>query len=276
MGRLRKQFAHLNPHLPSEAIEDAVARLQNLEGGLTSRNRQFHKYLRNGVTVEYSRDGEEIGDIARLVDFENADNNDWLAVNQFSILGPTIDGRTHTRRPDIIIFLNGLPIAVLELKNPAKEKTDIWAAFQQLQTYKEQIPDLFETNEILVIADGATARFGSLTAAASRMMHWRIIEGHSLDPLGPHKETKTLVRGLFRRDVLLRYLRDAILIDEQAELVKEMFARVAGGASVRSIGALAHSVVIEAVYPENGEGLRITLKPPFTVNQSVQYFTTYR
>ena len=140
LGRLQKQLAHLNPHLPPDAIEDAMARLGNLEGGLLARNRQFHKFLRDGVPCKYLQDGEELGALARLVDFETIDNNDWLAVNQFSILGPTVDGRTHTRRPDIILYLNGLPIAVLELKNPAKEKTDIWEAFNQLQTYKAQIP----------------------------------------------------------------------------------------------------------------------------------------
>jgi len=98
--------------------------------------------------------------------------------------------------------VNGLPLVVIELKNPAKLKTDIWEAFNQLQTYKAQIPDLFETNEILVVADGATARFGSLSADRERMMQWRIIKGHSVDPLGPHKETETLVRGLLDPQVL--------------------------------------------------------------------------
>ena len=236
-GRLQKQLAHLNPHLPPDAIEDAMARLGNLEGGLLARNRQFHKFLRDGVPCKYLHDGEELGALARLVDFETIDNNDWLAVNQFSILGPTVDGRTHTRRPDIILYLNGLPIAVLELKNPAKEKTDIWEAFKQLQTYKEQIPDLFETNELLVIADGATARYGSLTSDASRMMHWRIIEGHSLDPLGPHRETETLVRGLLCRDVLLQFLRDAIVFEDDGGTLTK---KVAGFHQFRALGKAFH------------------------------------
>jgi len=222
-GRLEKQLTFLNPHLPPQAIADALGRLHNLEGSLPQRNRQFHAYLRDGVPVRFTREGEDIDDLARLVDFDNADNNDWLAVNQFTVQGAAQNGIVYTRRPDIILFLNGLPVVVLELKNPGKEKTDIKAAFNQLQTYKAQIPDLFETNELLVIADGATAKFGSLTADAERMMHWRIIEGHSIDPLGKHKGTETLVRGLLRRDVLLHYLRDAILFeDDGGVLVKKV------------------------------------------------------
>lgn len=224
LRRLRRQLAHLNPHLPPSAIEDAIARLHNLEGGLTKRNRQFHRYLRDGVPIEYSNaDGDIVGDLARVADFENALNNEWLCVNQFTILGPSIHGVVYNRRPDIILFLNGLPIVVVELKNPAKEKTDIWQAFGQLQTYKEQIPDLFETNEVLVVADGATARFGSLTADRERFMEWRIIEGHSLDPLGVHKKTETLVRGLLAPQTLLSYIHDAVLFeDDGGALIKKI------------------------------------------------------
>ena len=245
MGRLRTQLAHLNPHLPPAAIEDAIARLKNLEGGAVVRNQQFHRFLRDGVPVEFTREGEMVGDIARLADFENPDNNDWLCVNQFSILGPTKDGISYTRRPDIIVFLNGLPVALFELKNPAKEKTDIWAAFAQIQTYKAQIPELFETNEICVIADGVTARYGFVTADRERFMRWRIIEGHSVDPLGPHKETETLVRGLFRRDVLLRYLRDAILFEDEGQLIK----KIAGFHQFRALEK-AFTRAIEASAPD--------------------------
>ena len=223
LGRLEKALRRLNPALPDDGVADAMARLKGLSGSLIERNRQFHTMLRDGVRVEYQKNGELVGDLARLCDFENPDANEFLAVNQFSILGPTRDGFAYTRRPDVLIFLNGLPIAQIELKNPAKEKTDIWAAFRQIGTYKQQIPDLYETNEILVIADGPTARFGSISSDAERMMQWRIIEGISLDPLGPLRETETLIRGLFRRDVLLPYLRDAVLFeDDGAQIVKKI------------------------------------------------------
>lgn len=265
LARLRKQLAHLNPQLPPSAIEDAIAQLRRLEGGQAARNRQFHRYLRDGVPVTYRRGDEEVGDFARLVDFENVDNNDWLAVNQFSILGPSRDGVAFTRRPDIIIFLNGLPVAIFELKNPAENKVDIWAAFEQLQTYKEQIPDLFDSNEILVVADGATARFGSLTADRERFMLWRTIEGHGLDPLGVHRQTETLVRGLFRRESLLRYLRDAILFEDDGQLVK----KIAGFHQFRALEkAFAQAVEASApggdrkggvVWHTQGSGKSITM-----------------
>ena len=221
-GRLQKQLAHLNPQLPPAAIEDAIARLHNLQGALLTRNREFHRFVRDGIPVEFERDGEMVGDRARLFDFDSPDENDWLAVNQFSILGPMRDGQARTRRPDIILFVNGLPLVVVELKNPARGETDIWGAWNQLQTYKEQIPDLFDSNELLVIADGATARYGSLSAPREWFMRWRIIDSHSLDPLGPIRETETLVRGLLRRDVLLRFVRDAIAFEDDGQLNKKV------------------------------------------------------
>lgn len=233
LARLEGALRKLNPQLPEAGIQDAIARLKSGSGSLINRNRQFHALLRDGIKVEFEQGGETLGDMARLCDFENPGANEFLVVNQFSILGPTKDGFAYTRRPDVLVFLNGLPIANIELKNPAKEKTDIWAAFRQLQTYKLQIPDLYETNELLVIADGPTARFGSLSSDAERMMQWRIIEGHSLDPLGPLRETETLVRGLFRRDVLLRYLRDGVLFEDDGGQITK---KIAGFHQFRALG----------------------------------------
>src|SRR5579864_5414424 len=154
MQRLKTQLQIINPSIPLTAIDDAIRQLltPNLPT-VIQINRQFHRWLRDGVNVQYQHNDETIGDQVYLVDFSYPSNNDWLAINQFSIRGPH-----NTRRPDIIVFLNGLPVAVLELKNPADEEADIWKAFDQLQTYKEQIPDLFNTNEILIISDGVTAR----------------------------------------------------------------------------------------------------------------------
>jgi type I restriction enzyme R subunit len=145
--RLRQAIAKLNPNIPATAREQALNQVLNLDTPIQlAANRRFHGLLVNGVPVEYQKDGETRGDYVRLVDFENK-NNDWLAVNQFSI-----KGAKHTRRPDIILFFNGLPLVVIELKNPTDEKADIWKAYDQLQTYKEQISDLFQYNEILVIS----------------------------------------------------------------------------------------------------------------------------
>jgi type I restriction enzyme R subunit len=160
--------------------------------------------------------------------------NDWLAINQFSIQGPK-----HTRRPDIILFINGLPLVLLELKNPADVKADLGKAFDQIQTYKEQIPDLFQYNEILVIADGSEARMGSLSADAERFMNWRTIDGQDLDPLGQFNELETLVRGALAPKMLLDYLRYFVLFEDDGRLVK----KIAGYHQFHAVRAAIQQVV---------------------------------
>jgi type I restriction enzyme R subunit len=142
--RLREALVRLNPDLPQEALDDAFRKIVRADGpSLIERNRAVHKMLVNGVTVEYHRPGEPIrGAQARVIDFEDPDNNDWLAVNQFTVVGP----QGHNRRADIVIFLNGLPLGVIELKNPADEKATIGVALNQLQTYQSEIPALFDYN----------------------------------------------------------------------------------------------------------------------------------
>lgn len=218
--RLKTQLQLINPSIPQISIEDAIRQIlvPNLPTTIQV-NRQFHRWLRDGVKVQYQRDSETIGDVVYLADFSEPTNNDWLVVNQFSIQGP----QQYTRRPDIIVFLNGLPVAVLELKNPADEDADIWKAFDQLQTYKEQIPDLFNTNEMLIISDGVTARMGSLTADKERFSTWRTIDGRSNDPLGQMRELETLIKGVFKKDFFLDYLQNYILFEDDKEgIVKKI------------------------------------------------------
>ena len=218
VDRLRKAIARLNPDIPNVARDDALKQVLDL--GVPSQlaaNRQFHKLLVNGVPVQYQKAGETLGDLVRLMDFANVAANEWLAINQYSIKGPH-----HTRRPDIILFVNGLPLVLLELKNPADETADIWKAFDQIQTYKEQIPDVFEYNELLVISDGSDARFGSLSANAERFMQWRTIDGVNLDPLGQFDELETLIRGLLAPTILLDYLRFFVLFEDDGSLVKKV------------------------------------------------------
>lgn len=190
--RLRSAIARLNPGIPVGAREDALQQVKDLGTPVQlAANRHFHKLLVGGIPVQYQKDGETRGDFVRLIDWAAPANNDWLAINQFSIKGPH-----HTRRPDIILFVNGLPLVLLELKNPADEAADIWKAYDQIQTYKEQIPDVFQYNEILVISDGSEARMGSLSANGERYMQWRTVDGVTLDPLGQFNELETLVRGV--------------------------------------------------------------------------------
>ena len=238
--RLRAAIRRLNPHIPAGAQDEAARMVMNPNiPGQVQANRQMHRWLVEGVPVEFQKDGETRGDRVRLIDFDDVARNDWLAVNQFSV-----QGRKHNRRPDLVLFINGLPLVVLELKNPGDESADIWAAFNQLQAYKEDIPDLFIANALLVISDGIEARMGSLTAAPERFMAWRTIDGVSTDPLGPMKELETLVHGLFQRGVLLDYLRHFILFEDDGGLVK----KVAGYHQFHAVRAVVESV-LEASSP---------------------------
>ena len=233
--RLREAIARLNPSVPLVAREDALTQVVNLDTpALLSANRAFHRLLVNGVPVQYQRDGETVGDFVRLVDFEQPTANEWLAINQFSIKGPK-----HTRRPDIILFINGLPLVVLELKNPADVNADIWKAYDQIQTYKAQTPDIFQYNEVLVISDGSEARMGSLSANAERFMQWRTIDGIALDPLGEFNELETLIRGVLAPALLLDYLRYFVLFEDDGGLVK----KIAGYHQFHAVRAAIQQVI---------------------------------
>lgn len=233
--RLADAIARLNPHIPAGARDDALRRVLSPNvPALVSANRQLHRWLVDGVPVEYQRDGETRGDRVRLLDFADVSANDWLAVNQFSVQGAKL-----TRRPDVVLFVNGLPLAVVELKNPGDEDADIWAAWNQLQTYRQDIPDLFHANALQVIADGIQARMGSLTSDRERFIAWRTIDGVVTDPLGAMRELETLVLGLFQRDLLLEYLRHFILFEDDGQLIK----KVAGYHQFHAVRAVVQSVL---------------------------------
>ena len=210
MGRLQAAVERLNPHLPSETVEDVLRKVQQTETpSPTEENRRLHRALVDGVGVEYyAEDGTIRGDQARLIDFENPDNNDWLALNQFTVIE-----NGNNRRPDVVLFLNGLPLAVLELKNPGDESATLKGAFNQLQNYKRKIPSLFRTNGILVTADGIMARAGSLTANIERFMPWRTTDGAEIAPKG-EPELETLIRGVFDKERFLMLLRDFIVFGD--------------------------------------------------------------
>ena len=198
-----------------------------------------------GVRVEYQIDGENRGDFVRIINFETPSENEWLAINQFSI-----KGAKHTRRPDIVLFINGLPLVLIELKNPADENADIWKAFNQIQTYKEQIPDIFQYNEILIISDGSDARMGSLSADAERFMLWRTIDGVALDPLGSFGQLETLTRGILNPAYLLDYLKFFILFEEDKELIK----KIAGYHQFHAVRAAIQQVIIASRPEGNKKG----------------------
>ncbi len=216
--RFPAALARLNPHLSPAALEQAVHAVHALSDPLlVGRNRPFHRLLLDGVPVEVERGGRKEADVAYLIDFSNPTRNDFLVVNQFTVSGPY-----QNRRPDMVAFVNGLPLAVLELKNPADTNADIWDAYNQLQTYKAEISDLMTTNEVLVISDGLTARFGSLTADRERFLPWRSIRNEDDQPLVEY-ELETLIRGLFDPERFLDYIRYFVLFEPDGDrLVKKI------------------------------------------------------
>jgi len=247
LGRLRSAVATLNPTVPAAAREDAIRQVLDLgTPALLAANRHFHRLLVGGVPVQYQQDGETRGDFVRLVDWTDPSLNEWLAVNQFSVTGPH-----HTRRPDIVLFVNGLPLVLIELKNPADLNADVWKAFHQIQTYKAQIPDIFQTNEVLVVSDGSEALLGSLSADSERFMAWRTIDGNTLDPLGKFHELQTLVRGALAPAYLLDYLRYFVLFEDDGQLVK----KIAGYHQFHAVRA-AIAQVVTASRPNSDARLR--------------------
>jgi len=178
--RLQEVMARLNPRIPAPALEEALRKITWAETpSLIENNRRFHRLLTDGVDVEYRRaDGSIAGDKVWLFDFEHLDWNDWLVVSQFTVIE-----NKHNRRADLVVFVNGIPLAVVELKNPGDENATVKGAFNQLQTYKKDIPGFFTFNEVMVISDGLDARVGTMTSDWERFMPWRTIDGEDVAPL---------------------------------------------------------------------------------------------
>ena len=220
MDRLRRAIDVLNPDIPQEAKDEAVKLLLRSESpDLAVNNRRFHKMLVDGVNVEYRKDGRIAGDKVWLIDFSEPNNNKFLAVNQFTVIE-----NNHNRRPDIVLFVNGLPLAVIELKNPADENATIRTAFNQFQTYKDQISSLFHYNEILIISDGLKAKSGTITSNWERFSPWKTIDGvEKAPPAVPQIEV--LLRGMFKKSIFLDLIRHFIVFEqEQHALLKKVAA----------------------------------------------------
>ena len=217
-NRLKKVLLKINNDLPEEVILKGLDQFQSISfTELLTANRDMHKILTNGLKVKYMQKEQEIGINLKLIDFVNIENNDWLVVNQLKV-----QGEKNLRKPDLVVFLNGLPISVFEFKNPADEKADIWSAFNQLQTYKDNIPKLFNTNLNLIISDGVEARLGSLTADQERFMRWRTVDGDKIDPFGQHRDLETLVKGLFNKKTFLQFLKHFCIFEEDKTIIKKI------------------------------------------------------
>ena len=221
--RLRQALARLNPKLPAEALDDAFRKIVRMEGSTAeARNRALHRMLVDGVTVEHRRpDGSIAGAQVRVLDIaktEKTDQNDWLAVNQF-----TVSENKHVRRPDVVLFVNGLPLVLMELKNAADENATIGTAFNQIQTYKAELPTLFDYNALVVISDGTEARIGTLTAGREWFKPWRTIAGETLAPASM-PEIQVMIDGVFEKRRLLDLIGNFIVFEDEGggKLAKKM------------------------------------------------------
>ena len=218
--RLRDALGRLNPDLPAEALDDALRRLTRPEGAtLEARNRAFHRMAVHGVTVEYrAGDGAVRGGQARVLDFDAPSVNDWLAVNQFTVVE-----NKRERRPDVVLFVNGLPLGVMELKNPADEEATVWTAWQQLQTYKAELSGLFAMNAALIVSDGVEARIGTLTSGREWFKPWRTVSGETLaDAHLP--QLRVMLGGVCEPRRFLALVRDFIVFEDDGSgvLAKKM------------------------------------------------------
>ncbi len=219
--RFQEAIYRINPSSPLEAIEEAIRKLEKWSAvDLVQSNRQVHQWIVNGIEVEYrAPDGRIRGELINLLDFQDSDNNDWLAVNQF-----TVTEGHFKRRPDIVIFINGLPIAVIELKNLSDEEATIWTAFNQIQTYKQELTKLFGFNELLAVSDGIQARVGALTADKERFNPWRTIEGEEPAPSNI-SQLQVIIEGLFHKTRLLDFIRYFSVFEEDgSKLIKKIAA----------------------------------------------------
>lgn len=244
LADLEAALHRINAHLPVSAIEQVVAVVRKPESlDSVISNRAFHRLLLDGVPVEYKRDDETIHDRAFLIDFGDINANRFRAINQF-----TIEGSKQLRRPDIICFINGLPLAVLELKSPSDENVDIWDAFNQIQTYKDEITDLFACNEALIISDGYNARVGSLTANQERYLPWRTIRDEDDRPLLDW-QLETMVRGFFDRELFLDYIRYFVIFETDAD---RLIKKIAGYHQFHAVREAVKATVIASQQRHQG------------------------
>ena len=217
--RLMDSVERLNPKAGKEAYAEAVRKLTAISTPhLIENNERFHKMMTEGVPVECKKDGKIVWENLKVIDFDNPKNNDFVAVNQF-----TVEENGNNRRADIVLFVNGLPLVLIELKNPADVNATIWAAYNQLETYKLQIPSLFIFNEILVISDGLVARHGTLTSGKEWFLPWKTVDGKELAPKNI-PEMFTLLEGMFDKARLLDLVRSFVVYEKTKKTTSKKMA----------------------------------------------------
>jgi len=213
VGRLKRSIRRLNPDLPEAAIDDVVRAIKSVEHpNLEIANKEVYKLLTEGVRIGVrDQAGEERGRLVRIFDFENIQNNEFLVVNQFAI-----QGLEKVRRPDVVIFVNGIPLVIFELKNPALENATIYTAYEQLREYKKDIPEIFKYNQVLVVGDLIEARHGTISSSWERFSHWKAVEDENEKSHGI-SELEILTRGIFHKARLLDIVQNFIVYEADAE-----------------------------------------------------------
>jgi type I restriction enzyme R subunit len=219
-GRLQQAVAQLNPKMPKDVLEAAVKKYLNpCSPSLIFNNKAFHGMAVEGIPVEYKRkDGTIAGDTAKIIDFDDGENNEFLAVNQFTVIE-----NNDNRRPDVVIFINGIPIAVIELKNPADQNASIETAYKQFQTYMKQIPSLFNYNEFLIISDGIDAKVGTISADKERFMPWKVLH-EKADVLHPRSQLEVILKNVCNKKIMLDLMRHFVVFEEDKTTIKKMAA----------------------------------------------------
>ncbi len=216
LERLKTAVKRINPNIPSDVQKDAIKQIQRLNSPeLIANNETFHRMLTEGIKVSYQKDGNSRGDLVWLIDFANPDNNDFVVANQFTVLENNVN-----KRPDVILFINGLPLVVIELKNPADEKATVKSAFKQLQTYKQAIPHLFTYNGIMIISDGLEAKAGTISSGFTRFMAWKISDG-KMEASALIGQMETLIKGMLDKKTLLDLIRHFIVFEKSKKEDKD-------------------------------------------------------
>lgn len=216
-GRLRKAIERINPRLDHASMDEAVKRLGRAESqNPTAENRRIHEYLRDGVPIEQrGADGQIRTELVQLIDFQNFESNDWLVVNQFTVI------ENKNRRPDIVVFVNGIPVALFELKNLADENATLKNAWNQIQTYRTDIPSIFTPNVVTIISDGTSAAMSSFTGVFEHYAPWKTMDGREVVTNRPALEV--LIKGVFDQQRFLDILQNFVVFsDEGKGLVKRV------------------------------------------------------
>ena len=254
-GRLAAALARINPHIPVAVQQEALKQIERINSpSLMENNQLFHTYLTEGVPVEYRVGGQVRGDRVQLIDFEQIDQNDYLAVNQLTVIE-----NNQQKRPDLVLYVNGLPLVLFELKNPIREQATLVSAYRQIQTYKRTIPSLFNFNAICILSDGADALAGSVSAAYSRFLAWKSKDG-KIAAKRKDNQLEVLIKGLLNKATLLDYLRFFIVFeqnkteDEQGLIRIESIKKIAAYHQYYAVNRAIESVVSASAADGNRKG----------------------